>query len=135
MKRITVVLLLFSSFLFNQPQSAGQKSSAVKTIPPGQINNPIEPNAGNWRTWVISSGRDYRVPAPPGASETREELRTIADLMANNDQAVRQQIKFWDAGAPQYRWIDLINARLLAGTRTTTYPLEQQPIPIESTHT
>ena len=26
-----------------------------------QADGPIEPNAGNWRTWVISSGRDYRV--------------------------------------------------------------------------
>src|SRR2546422_4392919 len=27
---------------------------------------------------------------------------------------VQQQIAFWDAGAPAYRWIDWINARLLA---------------------
>ena len=122
MKRIIVVLILLSSFLFNQPQSAAQKDTNVKVIPPGQISNPIEPNAGNWRTWVISSGRDYRVPAPPGAAETRAELRAMADLMANNDETVRQQIKFWDAGAPPYRWIDLINARLLAGTPTTAFP-------------
>ena len=25
----------------------------------------IEPNAGSWQTWVISSGRDFRVPPPP----------------------------------------------------------------------
>jgi membrane-associated phospholipid phosphatase len=122
MKQIIVVLILLSSFLFNQPQSAAQKVTNVKVIPPGQINNPIEPNAGNWRTWVISSGRDYRVPAPPGAAETREELRAMADLIANNDPTTRQQIKFWDAGAPPYRWIDLINARLLAGTPTTAFP-------------
>jgi hypothetical protein len=24
----------------------------------------IEPNAGTWQTWVISSGRDYHVPPP-----------------------------------------------------------------------
>jgi|GEM_PF-5803313 hypothetical protein len=24
----------------------------------GPENSPIEPNAGNWRTWVISSGED-----------------------------------------------------------------------------
>ena len=45
-----------------------------------QTNGPIEPNAGNWRTWVISSGRDYRVPPPPGAAETQAELRALADL-------------------------------------------------------
>ena len=30
-----------------------------------QADGPIEPNAGKWRTWVISSGKDYRVPPPP----------------------------------------------------------------------
>ena len=81
----------------------------------------IEPNAGNWRTWVISSGRDYRVPPPPGHKETKAELRLLAELMSHNDPQVQQQIAFWDAGAPAYRWIDMINARLLAGTPTTTY--------------
>src|SRR5262245_39178072 len=26
-----------------------------------QLSGQIEPNAGNWKTWVISSGKDYRV--------------------------------------------------------------------------
>lgn len=28
----------------------------------------VEPNAGTWKTWVISSGKDFRVPPPPGSS-------------------------------------------------------------------
>ena len=82
----------------------------------------IEPNAGNWRTWVISSGKDYRVPPPPRPEETRAELRALADLIGHNDAQIQQQIAFWDAGAPAYRWIDMINARLLAGTPTTSFP-------------
>ena len=46
-----------------------------------QADGQIEPNAGNWRTWVISSGKDYRVPPPPGRSQTRAELRLLADLI------------------------------------------------------
>jgi membrane-associated phospholipid phosphatase len=49
-------------------------------------------------------------------------LRQLAGLMSHNDAQVQQQIAFWDAGAPAYRWIDMINARLLAGTATTPYP-------------
>src|SRR5947207_7055543 len=85
-----------------------------------QADGPIEPNAGNWRTWVISSGRDYRVPPPPGAAETQAELRALADLVSHNDAQAQQQIAFWNAGAPAYRWIDLLNARTLAGITTTT---------------
>ena len=63
-----------------------------------QADGPIEPNAGKWRTWVISSGKDYRVPPPPGRSETRAELRLLADLISGNDEQIQQQIAFWDAG-------------------------------------
>jgi membrane-associated phospholipid phosphatase len=87
-----------------------------------RAGNPIEPNAGNWKTWVISSGRDYRVPPPPGAAETQAELRQLAELIARNGAQAQQQITYWDAGAPAYRWIDLITARLTAGVSTTTFP-------------
>ena len=95
---------------------------------PGPANGPrhhggqIEPGAGQWQTWVISSGRDYRVERPPSHAETRAELQVLRDLTHHNDDASRQKIKYWDAGAPAYRWIDLISARLLAGTPTSAYP-------------
>ena len=79
---------------------------------------PVEPNAGQWRTWAISSGKDYRAGPPPSPSETREELRILSDLIAGNGPAAAAQIAYWDAGAPQYRWMDLISNRVLAGTPT-----------------
>jgi hypothetical protein len=94
---------------------------AAVTLPlRAQADGPIEPNAGLWRTWVISSGTDYRVPPPPGSTETQAELRALANLISHNDAQVQQQIAFWDAGSPAYRWMDLLNARTLAGTPTTT---------------
>ena len=65
----------------------------------------IEPHAGTWRTWVIPSGKDYLVPPPPAHRESEIELKTLAGLMSRNDAQVQQQIEFWDAGAPAYRWI------------------------------
>ncbi|MCI0389071.1 MAG: phosphatase PAP2 family protein [Acidobacteria bacterium] len=85
-------------------------------------DSPVEPNAGKWKTWVISSGKDYRVPPPPGPVQTRAELRSLAELIKQNDAETQQQIAFWDAGARAYRWIDMINTRVLAGTPTTIYP-------------
>jgi len=85
-------------------------------------DDPVEPNAGNWKTWVISSGKDYRAPPPPRPAETQAELRALAALISHNDGQAEQQIKYWDAGAPAYRWMDLINSRVLAGTPTTAYP-------------
>src|SRR5262245_48292607 len=93
-------------------------SAARAEQPSGQI----EPNAGEWKTWVISSGRDYRVPEPPNPAQTRAELRDLHELISHNTGEIVQHITYWDAGAPAYRWIDLIDARALAGVAITAYP-------------
>ena len=82
----------------------------------------VEPLAGTWKTWVISSGKDYRVPSPHGPAETSTELQAMSDLIRFNDARTKEQITFWDAGSPAYRWIDLISERQLAAIPTTAYP-------------
>ena len=123
MKTILSVVLIVC-FVFSQPPCGNghpkhQVNQNALTFPG---SDQVEPNAGNWRTWVISSGRDYRVPPPPDPADTQSELRLLSDLISQNDQQIRRQIAFWDAGAPAYRWIDLISSRLLAGTPTTAFP-------------
>ena len=115
MKRILTVALLVASLLFSQTALAFASHDE-------RANEPVEPGAGSWRTWVISSGADFRVPAPPSPSETQAELRSLAELVAQNTEQDRQRIAYWDAGAPSYRWMELVNNRLLAGTPTTAYP-------------
>ena len=83
---------------------------------PEHHRGQVEPHAGQWKTWVISSGRDYRVPPPPSPWQTRAEVRRLERLTHHLDDASRQRVAFWDAGAPAYRWIDLVSARLFAGT-------------------
>ncbi len=124
MKRILIVMMLISSLAFGQtPQDIPNRdTSDEQVVMPARRNGQIEPNAGNWRTWVISSGKDYRVPPPPGRRVTREELREMAEMISHNDEQVKEQIAYWDAGAPAYRWIDLLNARMMAGTPTTPIP-------------
>jgi membrane-associated phospholipid phosphatase len=75
----------------------------------------IEPNAGNWKTWIISSGKDYRVPPPPDEAATQAELVQLRDLASKRDTTAEAQIIHWDAGAPAYRWVDLLNMRVLFG--------------------
>src|SRR4051794_1656125 len=94
--------------------------SAVPSV--ASADNPIEPAAGSWRTWIISSAADYRAPAPPGASQTQAEIRQIAGILAQIGPAEQAQITYWDAGAPAYRWMGLLHARSDAGQPLTTYP-------------
>lgn len=82
-------------------------------------SDQIEPNAGTWKTWVIPSGADLRVPPPPDTTATATELAQMRKLIAQDGLEAADTITFWDAGAPSYRWIDLVNRRLLA----------DQPIP------
>lgn len=86
-----------------------------------RATGPVEPNAGNWKPWVISSGRDYRAPAPPAPNETQAELRALADLVRHHDAATAERIAYWDAGSPAYRWMDLLNARATAGQSLTPF--------------
>jgi membrane-associated phospholipid phosphatase len=73
----------------------------------GSVWAQIEPNAGQWRTWVISSGSAFRLPAPPDDAATAAEIGAVKDSVAARDASALAQIHFWDAGAPGYRWMQL----------------------------
>jgi len=93
-----------------------------------QLDAQIEPGAGNWKTWFISSGKDYRLPAP---SSYKNEIAEVIARQKNMDATTKQQINFWNAGTPGYRWQEMMNklwtvdtgrygalANLLLGTAT-----------------
>ena len=71
-----------------------------------QLQAQVEPTAGTWKTWFISSGKDYRLPAP---SSYKNELAEVRSRQQNLNDAGRQQIKYWNAGAPGYRWQEWLN--------------------------
>lgn len=75
----------------------------IASTPPVQI----EPEAGTWQTWVLESGSQLRLPAPPDDPMTRQELAAIKDLIGGRDGKALDQIAFWNTGAPVYRWNEL----------------------------
>jgi membrane-associated phospholipid phosphatase len=70
------------------------------------IKAQIEPGAGNWKTWFISSGKDYRLAAP---SSYKNEIAEVLAIQKKLSGVVKQQITFWNAGAPGYRWQEMMN--------------------------
>src|SRR5436190_11949687 len=66
----------------------------------------VEPNAGTWKTWFIVSGKDYRLPAP---SSYKEETAQVISKQKEMDAAAWQQMTYWNAGAPGYRWQEMMN--------------------------
>ena len=93
-----------------------------------QMKAQVEPTAGTWKTWFITSGKDYRLAAP---TSYKNEIAEVLARQKNLDATTKQQIIFWNAGAPGYRWQEMMNkmwavdtgrygalANLLLGTAT-----------------
>jgi membrane-associated phospholipid phosphatase len=70
-----------------------------------QLQAQLEPTAGTWKTWFITSGKEYRLPPPPSY---KMEIAQVVSLQQNLDSAGLQQILFWNTGAPGYRWLDMM---------------------------
>src|SRR5579883_1529024 len=73
----------------------------------GSLSAQTEPHAGQWKTWVISSGSSLRLPAPPDAAATAVEIQWVKVCANARNQAALAQIHYWDSGAPGYRWMQL----------------------------
>lgn len=78
-----------------------------------QLQAQLEPNAGNWKTWFIKSGKAYRLPPP---SSYKEEIAQVLSRQQGLDAAGWQQIIYWNAGAPGYRWQDMIGKLWMTDT-------------------
>jgi membrane-associated phospholipid phosphatase len=72
----------------------------------------IEPAAGQWRTWCLTSSDQFRLGPPPQPSVTAQEIREIQRLQSLLDSDARARIAYWDAGASQYRWIQIATAEI-----------------------
>ena len=71
-----------------------------------QLQAQVEPGAGNWKTWFITSGKDYRLPAP---SSYKNEIAEVLSKQQNLDAAAKRNITYWNAGSPGYRWQEMMN--------------------------
>jgi hypothetical protein len=63
-----------------------------------------EPAAGDWPTWAIESGSQFRLPPPPDQQATSAEIQQLAELATQRDAAALDEINYWDTGAPAFRW-------------------------------
>jgi len=77
-----------------------------------QLQAQLEPNAGTWKTWFITSGKDYRLTAP---TSYKKEIAEVLAAQQTLDSAGRQQMMFWSTGAPGYRWKDMIFSLWMSG--------------------
>src|SRR5215475_7729581 len=82
----------------------------------------IEPQAGQWKTWALTSGSQFRLPSPPGGLTQEVEIKELITRAGRRDTAALNAISYWDSGPPGYRWnefaIDQLVRNSISGPRS-----------------
>ncbi len=76
-------------------------------LSPDTLAGQIEPNAGQWKTWILNSASKPLLPEPPGLFETLKECGQMHKEMRQRSAADLDTIRYWDAGSPGYRWYQI----------------------------
>jgi len=86
---------------------------------PGMFSPALEPFAGTWRPWNLTSGGQYR-PGPPPAAGTPEHDAAVAQVLAESTNLSDRDLRvaaYWDLGpgtsTPPGYWISDITADAL----------------------
>jgi membrane-associated phospholipid phosphatase len=91
-------------------QADGSDAKWTGTVPTGPGywvgTNPVEPLAGTWKTWLLSSASQIR-PGPPPAFDSPEfkaELDQLKQIMANPTLWERTLAQFWATNGANPFW-------------------------------
>lgn len=60
-----------------------------------------------WKTWIPDYAVHIKLSSPPGKVQTQKELAEIKQKLAAADEKTIQQIQYWNAGPPSYRWNEI----------------------------
>jgi membrane-associated phospholipid phosphatase len=80
--------------------------------PPGYFQQPVEPLAGTWRTWILASGDQYRPPPPPPYQSPawQAELVAVQEAVTRRTPEQEAAVRFWAGGpgtvTPPGLWIE-----------------------------
>jgi membrane-associated phospholipid phosphatase len=71
---------------------------------------------GQWKTWVLASGREIAVPAPPAdnSDQTKKELEELRQLQVQRDDIGNTAIQFYNAVPATQRWHEELVAQWTA---------------------
>ena len=76
----------------------------------GQINvshQSANYEAAIWKTWLLDSSR-ITIDPSPSAAQSKAELKSLKEGLNKLDEKKLNEIKYWDAGAPAYRWNQIV---------------------------
>jgi membrane-associated phospholipid phosphatase len=67
------------------------------------------PQVGQWKTWVLASGNEIQVPAPPAetSDQTIAELAELRQLQTERSPSANTAMQYYNAVPATQRWHDL----------------------------
>jgi membrane-associated phospholipid phosphatase len=78
--------------------------AAVAAAQVGDRREPANYEAANWKTWLVDNPQEIIIAAPPGDAQSKTELQSVRKRIGQVDGKKLTEIKYWNAGAPAYRW-------------------------------
>lgn len=117
---LALAILSASVHVFS-PGNPAIAASPFAEVPPdaGLITNKSKLQDGTWPTWLLTSGDQFRLPAPPNRAATLAEIKALKAMAGQRDAATLNQIAFWNTGAPAYRWNELFITEALKRNMNT----------------
>ena len=67
------------------------------------------PKVGQWQTWVLASGTELQVPAPPAetSDQIKAELAELRQLQKERSPSANTAIQYYNTVPATQRWHDL----------------------------
>ncbi|HEY0678753.1 MAG TPA: phosphatase PAP2 family protein [Chitinophagaceae bacterium] len=96
------IVLPLLAYLFLPHLTLAQKAAGFKHA--SNSNSAIE----KWRPVILTDVTQINITAPPNASETAREIEEVKKKSAALTEKLGQEILYWDAGSPAYRWNELV---------------------------
>ncbi len=69
-----------------------------------QTRQPANYEAADWKTKLVDKPQQITIAAPPDAVQSKAELQLMKKTISRLDKNKMTEIKYWNAGAPAYRW-------------------------------
>lgn len=69
-----------------------------------QTDKSANYEAANWDTKLLDNTKQISTAAAPSAVQSKAELQSIKERLGRLDEKKLAEIKYWNAGAPSYRW-------------------------------
>lgn len=92
---------------------------------------PVTPLAGTWKPWVLSSGSQFRLPAPPAASSPDYQAQVAAVKNFARTNATNHSAWFWQ---PAFitPWLDTVNSEIFQNHLDKNAPRAARVYALES---